>query len=334
MTARVQEVFRQSGNFSEEEIRLLTGPRNPLVRAILRAKYVCTEEELVAFLAESMGWLPKPQRITPLKGDWQSKLLANEVKAWGARPKMTVPKSVQELFIAVLEQRGRERVELDQAYGFRYCLWPELDLTREFYKNAGWVAPCDWLYEVSKKGQIKLPGGERTDPFHLFAGVGMVDLHCKPSYQDGRQRFANDLAMEAIIEHLQEKGAFDTRTRKAPDEAVARSRFYLSRRDYENVVAPLLKEIFDIRDPATVRLERVAEWSVLCQYKTGSNWPRAQDGKTNSWVWFHEFFGSAGHSLGGGGYVGGGLSRVGLGGSGFRWGGECGRLLAVWDMPA
>lgn len=312
------EILRQFGELPPEELKRLQA-RMPFISAILSVREISkTPAELLVFLTELSGILPKPKAITPIKGDWVGKIVKAEVNAW---QKFARWKIDQDKFDATLKALGKERVELLIAYGYEFGILPGIVLAEDM-DIPGWVKPEPWVWKQLRDGKLFISG---TDGklFQLtearLPGIPIVfDRQCKPTYQDGRQRWEDDILMEDLIKKLQNEN-------KLPvfDWCDRGSRFGLSRLDYDKL-APKLDEALEF-PKGTFRLESVLEWSFLSQYKKGL--PRAKDGQTNTWVWFQEFFEGQSHSLNGGGSGGGGLADVSCHSSGGRWSDGSARLL-------
>lgn len=321
-----RSLLEQLASLSEEELGQF-GQRIPHVRAVLR-RDVPLVEELIRFLTLPFTGLPKPERIEPLKGNWIEQLLRAEKGAWKKLGVEFSP-ALQSLFMEMLKARGKERVELDRAYGLAHSVLPDLVLTPEWFNQRKLIPPKSWYWDQFKGGQLLWPNGEKIEESRLQAGVYLVDTSSKPQYQDGRQRWQDDLLMEVVIRQCYESGQIPIHEVGGPG-----TRFFCSRIDYEQFIAPMYSRTLELPESACVRLETVPEWSLLCQYKTGRTWPRAKDGTTDTWIWFHEHYVSSGRSLIGGNSAFDGLRGVVCSDSGGRWNDRSGRLLAVLGTTA
>lgn len=104
------------------------------------------------------------------------------------------------------------------------------------------------------------------------------------------------------------------------------SRFGVSARDWDDFVRPAVAQRLGL-DFNRVRLETAIEASIIPQLLIDK--PRVNDGKTDTWMWYEEFFEGADFRLCGGRSDSGGLADVGWGYSGEHWGRRAFRPLGV-----
>lgn len=173
----------------------------------------------------------------------------------------------------------------------------------------GWkVRPDDHAYETVYQGKVlrKMDCGEiKPDKkaHHLLGQTVLLDTRLKPKYQDGKQMWYDDIFLRPILGDLRQAGKIAT-YQYGPHE----SRFGVSADEWENQIKSALNQDkrFSI---STWRLERGIEGNVIPQLYPYM--PRKDDGQTNTWVWYEEYFEDRSNRLGGGHSDYGGLAGVG-----------------------
>ncbi len=315
---RAVEILKQIGELTLEEISKLEQRMN-FLRVLLAVKSPRkSAEELHAFLTD-LGVLPKPSKITSLKGDWLSRMVKDEVNAW---QKFAGWKIDAEKFAETLKVLGKDRLEIIKSpeYNMEHGMLPDKVLTEDM-DVPRWIKPGPWIWQQIKAGNICIMrNGEivKLTEARLSGRPVLFDRRKKPAFNNGRQRWENDLLMEYLIEKLQQEGQLPTF-----DWCDRGSRFGLSRFDWAKV-ALRFDEAFEF-SPGTFRLESWEEWSILSQYKSGL--PRSKDGQTGTWVWFDQCFKDESNSLLGGSSVSGGFASVSCNSSASRWNNHSARLL-------
>lgn len=214
-------------------------------------------------------------------------------------------------FVRTLENYGQVNIEEWRELGLEPHFLPPITMSQRNY--TGWkVKPEQWFYDNVTNGNIS------GNPLDLGGVTVLVDIRCKPAYKKGEQMWENDLLGD-IIENLREKGEIQ-------DHQPRQSRFSISAIEIENKISPAFAKKLGL-EPRQVRLERAVEFNVLSQMLTDT--PRAKDGEIDTWLWFADFFESAGNRLCGGGSGSGGFALVSYDGADDRWDGRSFRLLAV-----
>ncbi|MBN2585454.1 hypothetical protein JXA59_02295 [Patescibacteria group bacterium] len=320
--ARVNELLTQLKSLGEEALSRLF-QRVHIVREVLTRVSIPTLGEFQEFMdTKVLLWLPKPSRSPKLpKGNWQAERLKIQQKAW-VKVGIDLPQALCDKFVDILNQCGAELVAQLEAYGFMFVITADVTWTASTWPT-GWVKPNDWYWQVLNGGRVIGSDDKPIEACRLLGHILLIDTRQKPRYAGGHQRWKDDVFMEALIGYLQ-----DRKLLLVNDNAGRGSRFYLSRNDYTNVVAPAFVEALQqLGVPVqTARLEYCPEHSALCQL---FNSPRKDNGKTNTWLWFQEYLDSSEGSLGGGDSDDGGLADVGYDDSGGRWDYASGSLVAV-----
>ena len=300
----VMELLRQLQSVPEGALKNL-GQRMHYVREVLSARYLPPIEEFTANLTPALLGIPKPTQVVPLREDWVKRLLEVEVRAW-RRWQIELPKSLTRLFYETLGEMSRENAALLQAYGFRFCLLPNLMFQEDDTFLANWSKPDPQYWQWLREGRLFTERGFPARVCGIEAGVYLVDSRRKPSHV--RLRWEDDLLFEALIARrlaqVQQKGH--------------QSRFYMDRGDWNALAEAFQQILIELGCSQTnpsrprfglphVRLETLPEWITLCRYKHGSNWLRGGEGPEHSYVRLHETLGSSPHDYG----LGGGMSGEG-----------------------
>jgi hypothetical protein len=257
--------------------------------------------------------------------DWLGNILARERKAhqgfFGQEFDLAS-------FQAVLVKHGPEAIQRWQNLGLEPHFLPQVAMSQDT-NFGGWkVKPENWYYEQVGAGKIlrrQLDGSLAPDreAFGLEGITVLVDTRLKPQYDGGKQRFKNDNLLGPIIEGLRREGKI-ARYEHGPQS----SRFGVSANDWEDQIKPALAE-FLVLEVSQVRLERTIEANVIPQLY--SHMSRKDDGKTNVWVWYEEFFEGASKRLCGGYSGHGGLSGVNYFSADGCWSDGAFRPLVVLD---
>ncbi|TSD03441.1 MAG: hypothetical protein Athens071416_122 [Parcubacteria group bacterium Athens0714_16] len=189
----------------------------------------------------------------------------------------------------------------------------------------GWkIKPNDWFYENVTAGKIlhNINGNLITLKIVETDGVTLlIDTRCKPQYTSGSQMYENDNFLSSVILKLrkEEKIKYDS---NIPWE----SRFNISADEFETQLKPHVADLLDLKIKQ-IRFEKTIEANVIPQMY--QHMPRKNDGNTNTWCRYDEFFGHLTICLFGGNSTNGGLSHVSCGNSDSHWGDGSVRSVAV-----
>lgn len=254
--------------------------------------------------------------------DWLDRLVIREKVVHKARGTRWIP----ELFIETARKCGREKIqEWERKFLLRFSALPLLDLTQDLELDWWKVRPRDWYYEQVQAGKIgRLINGHfqpDLEAFKLRGEIVLIDTRLRPIYLDGRQMWEDDeLFCGKLLKQLREAGSIPYY-----EDGLQKSRFGVSADDWQDHIRPALAELIEL-ESSQVRLERAIEGNAISQFYLDLS--RVQDGTTNTWVWYEEYFESAIiRLLGGSDDVV--LADVCCNLSGFRWPGKSFRPLAV-----
>lgn len=217
------------------------------------------------------------------------------------------------LFQIVLEKYRREKAERWQNFGLEPHFLPKVSMSQED-NYSGWkVKPEKWYYNQVTAEKIlrhqsdgKLKAVKKVE---LEGIVVLIDTRLKPSYDNGRQMYENDNLLGPIIERLRKEGKIEDYNPRA-------SRFCVSSKEWQEHVRPAFAKEFGF-EINQVRLETVPEVNAIPQLYP--HMPRHRDGRTNTWLWYEEYFGGASLRLCGGYSDYGDLSRVDCYSVGDHW---------------
>jgi hypothetical protein len=199
-------------------------------------------------------------------------------------------------FERILNEYGQERIREWQRLGLEPHFLPDLYLAQnDSYPN--WKVRLEkWYHDKSVEGKIlrSINGRLQADKeaFKLEGIVVLIDTRLKPAYADGKQVYENDNLLGPIIEELRKEG-----TIAAFEYGSQSSRFGLSSSEWEGYVKSRLAEKLDLRSDQ-LRLERAIEANIIPQLYP--HMPRKDDSRTNTWIWYEEYFGSDNRRLHGG----------------------------------
>ncbi|TAL20154.1 hypothetical protein EPN90_01630 [Patescibacteria group bacterium] len=239
-----------------------------------------------------------PYRVAPLATNWLDSRLTREMKLYAdieeaSGVELTWPR---DLFMATLEKFGREAVEIwEREFGLRVGTIPDYAV----YQNAPFPQnkPCTWFYKKVLAGKIGDASDgvfvPDTEAFRLRSAVVLFDPRRRPMFKDGHQLWPEDKKfLGGLIARLRNEKKLCS-FKSIP----SLSRFGVSPDDWEWAVKPVLGSIKEFAG-VVWRLERVIEWSFLCQ--THPELPRATDGETDTWIQFEDCYKDARHRLCGG----------------------------------
>lgn len=206
-------------------------------------------------------------------------------------------------FQETLKRHGENKVKEWREFLLEPHFLPKIEMSRKA-KFPGWkVKPTAHHYEVVYQGKVlRMINGELQPDkkAHWLSGeTVLVDTRLKPQYKDGKQIWSNDTLLGPILENLRKSNKISNYN-YGPQS----SRFGVSADEWEAQVKPALNQTTNL----SWRLERVVEGHIISQLYT--HMPRKEDGATNTWVWYEEYFEDRSHRLYGG-YSGyGGLAAV------------------------
>lgn len=217
------------------------------------------------------------------------------------------------VFQAAVEKYDRETFERWQNLGLEPHFLPKVSMSQS-NDYRGWrQKPRNWHYEQVSAGKIlRLQPDRQLKPVEEVELEGiavLIDKRLKLAYDNGKQMFENDNLLGPIIEKLR-------RERKIADYTPQSSRFNVSAEEWQEQIRPALAKELEV-ETNRVRLETVPEANAIPQIFL--HMPRKNDGRTDTWVWYEEYFGVASRRLYGGNSDCGGLSDVGCSSVGVHW---------------
>jgi hypothetical protein len=227
-------------------------------------------------------------------------------------------------FEKTLRSYGRKKIRMWQKLGLEPHFLPEVSMMAgDDYP--GWqVKPEQWFFKKQLEGKMFLNiGGQLTKITTIeLAGVSvLVDTRLKPNYDNGEQVYENDNLLGSIIKQLRKEKKIAWY-----DYGQQASRFGVSSDEWESGIKPALARKLDL-NTNQLRLELAIEANVVPQLYPHMS--RKNDGKTNTWAWYEEFFEDRAGRLFGGGSDGGGLENVDHGDADSHWVSRSFRSLAV-----
>ncbi len=208
----------------------------------------------------------------------------------------------------------------------RYEKWKEMGLELHYLPDEeldegrdlpGWKKKPGTRYTPDKKWGIEFfdevkNGNLPKETLKLPAAWILVDTREKPQYQDGKQKYADDILAETL-EDLRKKKVIT-------DFKVKDSRYNIS---WDELNKPEVKkaiaEALDV-PPESLRLPRAIEWN----YMGNVYYPKW--GGANTWEWFEDSYMKGQGRLDGGSSGDGGLSIV-------RWDDPDGRSAGLGFRP-
>jgi hypothetical protein len=217
-------------------------------------------------------------------------------------------------FEKTLRKYGRKKIKVWQNFGLEPHFLPKVSMmTGDDYP--GWkVRPEEWFYKKQVEGKLFLDSGgclEKVLTVELKGVTVLIDSRLKPAYRDGKQMWEGDNLFGLLIADLRKEGKI-AKYEYGPQS----SRFGVSSDEWQGHVRPALANRLGL-DLQQLRLEYAIEGNVIPQLYP--HMPRKDDGKTNTWVWYEEYFEGRDYRLDGGNFGLGGLARVSDGTVGHHW---------------
>ena len=239
----------------------------------------------------------------PVSVDWLSTILARERQYHLAF-------FDREYDLAEFEQKlrshGRKRVKAWQNLGLEPHFLPSVSLMPGD-EYPGWnTKPNQWFYQKLVQGELfrNINGQMVKMTAARLEGISvLIDTRLKPAFSNGRQMYERDNLLGPILEQLRKKNKI------APyAHGPQSSRFGVSADEWETTIKPALAGKLGL-DVSQIRLETVEEGNIIPQIYT--DLPRKDDGQTNTWVWYEQYWGvGRGSRLRGGSSDDGGLANV------------------------
>lgn len=227
-------------------------------------------------------------------------------------------------FTANLKRYGGSKIRFWQKLGLEPGFFPVIALSQDAELKGWTIKPNSWFYQHIAAGKIfrDINGQLITVNAANLEGITvLIDTRLKPQYNNGKQMYEKDNLLGPVIEQLRKAGKIQ-KYEYGPQS----SRFGVSANEWESQVKPVLAQKLCL-NANQVRLECATEANVIS--KMYSYMPRKNDGDTNTWVWYEEFFEVRVNRLLGG-YSGyGGLAHVHWDSSGGHWHSGSFRPLAV-----
>jgi len=200
---------------------------------------------------------------------------------------------------------------------------PEVEISRKAVFPGFKVRPDSHCYEVVYQDRVlrMIEGELQPDrkAHWLLGQTILIDTRLKPAYDGGKQMWQNENLLGPIIEKLR-KDEKIVNSQYGPQS----SRFEVSDLNWDEQIKPVLAKNLNL---PFFRLERAIEGIVIPQIYL--DMPRKDDGTTDTWVWYEEYFGDRSNRLDGGDSAYGGLAVVRWFYSGDRWSFGSFRPLAV-----
>ena len=216
-------------------------------------------------------------------------------------------------FAATLKKYGESKIRFWQKLRLEPGYLPPIPLSQsDGYQ--GWIRPEKWFYDMVAAGKIlRQIASELVSVKEVkFDGITvLIDTRLKPAYKDGKQMWADDGAFGSIIERLRKE------SRVARYEYGRQSsRFGVSADEWEAGIRPAWAEKLQLK-PEQLRLETAEEANIIPQLYLYM--PRKADGRTNTSVWYEQYFEGRGLRLYGGYSDHGGLANVYDDAAGNHW---------------
>lgn len=228
-------------------------------------------------------------------------------------------------FETTLRKYGQDKINEWSKLLLEPHFLPNVEISRKAKFPGFRVRPSDHSYEAVYRGKVlRMINGKLTQDLkaHWLLGQAvLIDTRLKPAYQSGRQTWSDDNLLGPIIEKLRGQ-------KKLPpcQYGPQSSRFQVSDLDWDEQVRLQFSKKLDLA-VSNLRLGRAVEGVVVPQIYT--HMPRKDDGATDTWVWYEEFFEDRSRRVDGGYSSCGGLADVYRNYSGDRWSHVSLRPLAV-----
>lgn len=223
-------------------------------------------------------------------------------------------------FADTLKKYGEEKIKFWQNLGLEPHFLPKVSMMPND-NYPGWkIKPESWFYQKIAEGKIfrRINGELKKVEIVALEGISvLIDARLKPNYVNGEQMWENDNLCGPIIEKLRKAA-------KIADYNPQSSRFNVSADEWEDQIKPAISELLKVD---LIVLEPAIVANAVPQIYPYM--PRKDDGNTNTWCWYEEYFEHRGFRLDGGDSGVGGLADVFYNSSDSRWFGRSCRPLAV-----
>lgn len=224
----------------------------------------------------------------------------------------------------VLAQRGLSKITFWKQIGLEVHFLPSIALVKDASLDAWKVRLEQWFWDMLEakrlfhdhNGSLLL-----VNQVGLYGNVVLIDTRKKPDYNDGKQKFACDGFMGAVIGQLRKEGKL-----ARYQYGLQTSRFGISPIEWEEHLKAAWAEKLGL-EPSQLRLETTIEANTIPQIFT--HMPRKNDGQTSTSCWYDEYLDNASRRLLGGRSGYGGLAIVDYGGSDAHWDAGAVRPLGV-----
>lgn len=186
-------------------------------------------------------------------------------------------------FTKDLEENYEKLVYWDE-YGLEPHFFPDVVMDADA-KFPGWKEkPHPNFFRVAPSGMIHylpvslLYSGRKS--LHLGGRSILVDMRRKPYFDNGNQKYENDILLGPVLSRLRKEG-------KIGNFIISESRFVVSPQEWDKTVKPVLAKQLDIPE-ISIRFERIIEAHLIPQIYLQS--ARVNDPKTDTWVWNEEYY--------------------------------------------
>jgi hypothetical protein len=258
--------------------------------------------------------------VPELKADWLTDILVREQTAH-------LTFFGQEYDLSELEKKlreyGRKQVKRWASLGLEPHFLPQVSMMPGD-NYSGWkIKPGEFYYRSLVEGKLfRNQNGNLVKVTNIgLEGVSvLIDTRLKPAYDNGRQMWEKDNLLGSVIQSLRKQGKIQDYT-----DGPRNSRFGVSANELGEIYRALAPRIGLV--PDQFRSELAIEGNAIPQIY--SHMPRKNDGETNTWVWYEEFFGGRVRRLSGGNSDNGGLARVYWDHAALHWGYKSFRPLVV-----